>query len=563
MTVGLAYVFLIAAAGRKKGGAQVWTVMVLVMIPFLAAGYVLLFEITDRHLEQSYENISAVQLSRANRDFLFQMDLDQFEACRLQPYHTEERRQRMEIVRSPEEYFRNGEDNTYTNRERPCIRQYFYKDGEIYSAESEYTMNLPVKYQFPHEKTEAMMLAIQEEKDVFLSYNDGLEDWYSSFTPMKGKGGYVIGLLEASAENQRGRFEQILNRKALKRRIALASLGLLAVVLLVMWMNMRPLSRLKAAILALTDGRLDTRVYVGGNSEIAGIAAAFNRIAENAEGQVHRTESFQKKYEAFLPREIFGLFGKNGIEKIRPGDEKQVQAAVLALGGGENQEHSFKRRNRRLEYQIPVIKANGGIVFRLTSSGIEAIFPQRERQGILLAAVLAVQNTFQDSDGQRLHAAIRAGPMRIGIMGSEKRCMVAVTDRQKSLAWSLERLAEECGSGILITGQAAREIPDFYETYHYRLLGWVYLSSQKSMEWIYEVFDGEPEESRRKKTFTRNDFEAGVRAFCVGEIPNARRHFIRVIDHHREDRAAGKYICLCEAYMEKGQAPKELCLERY
>ena len=112
MTVGLAYVFLIAAAGRKKGGAQVWTVMVLVMIPFLAAGYVLLFEITDRHLEQSYENISAVQLSRANRDFLFQMDLDQFEACRLQPDHTEERRQWMEIVSSAHASTRYGEDNT-------------------------------------------------------------------------------------------------------------------------------------------------------------------------------------------------------------------------------------------------------------------------------------------------------------------------------------------------------------------------------------------------------------------------------------------------------------------
>ncbi|MCI8660584.1 MAG: HAMP domain-containing protein [Lachnospiraceae bacterium] len=563
VAAGLAYIFLMAAAGRKKGGAPVWTVMVLIIIPFLAAGYGLLFGLTDRHLEQSFKNVSAVQLSRANRDFLFRMDREQFEAYRIQPYHTEERRKKMELASSGREYFRNGEKNTYTIRERPQIRQYFCKDGEIYSAESEYTMNLPIDYQFPLEKTGAMKQAVQEQRDIFLSYNDGLADWDSTFTPIIGAGGYVIGLLEASTENQWMKLEQILSGNELKRKIALASLGLLAVVLAVMWINMRPLSQLKTGILALTEGKLDARVHVAGKSEIAGIAAVFNQIGENAENQVHRTEAFQKKYEAFLPKEIFGLFGKNGIEKIRPGDEKEITASVLALGGGDSQEHSFKSFNQRLEYQLPVIKANGGIVLRLTDVGMEAIFPQRERQRALLAAVLTVQGAFKASGGEPLYAAITSGEMKIGIMGSEARCMVAVTDRQKNLAWSLLKLARECQSSILITSQAARQIPDFQEAYHFRTFGYVYLGSQKTMELIYEVLDGEAAESRRKKIFTKDTFEAGVRAFGAGDMQKARRHFIQVIANHREDKAARKYIGLCEEHMEKGQEQEALCLEKY
>lgn len=563
MAAGLAYIFLIAAAGRKEGGAPVWTVMVLVILPFLIAGYGILFKITDRHLNRSYENVSAVRLSQANRDFRFRMDMDQFEAYRMEPYHTEERREKMELASSWQEHFRNSGDKTYTNRERPRIRQYFYKDGEIYSAESEYTMNLPVDYQFPPEKTEAMKQAVREQRDIFLSYNDGLADWNASFTPITGKGGYVTGLLEASTENQWIRLQRILSGNELKRKIALASLGLLAVVLAVMWISMSPLSRLKAAILALTEGKLDARAHVGGKSEIAGIASVFNRIAGDVENQVHQTEAFQKKYEAFLPREIFSLFGKDGIEKIQPGDEKKITAAVLALGDGENQDGSFKSLNQTLEYQIPVIKSNGGIVFRLAASGIEAIFPQREQQGVLFAAVMAVQGALKVPGGQRLYAAITAGEMKIGIMGSEKRCMVAVTDNQKNLAWSLQKLAGECKSSILITSQAARQIPDFYEGYHFRILGYVSLDSQKTMELIYEVLDGEAAESRRKKISTRKAFEAGVRAFGAGNIQEARRYFIKVIDHHREDKAARKYICLCEAYREKGQEREALCLERY
>lgn len=47
------------------------------------------------------------------------------------------------------------------------------------------------------------------------------------------------------------------------------------------------------------------------------------------------------------------------------------------------------------------------------------------------------------------------------------------------------------------------------------------------------------------------------------DIAMARRYFIKVIEYHKEDKAARKYIRLCEEYLEKGQAQEELCLKAY
>ncbi|MDO4278951.1 MAG: HAMP domain-containing protein [Lachnoclostridium edouardi] len=574
MAAGFFYLFLIAMARRIKGGMPVWASMVLVMIPFIGAGYTVMFKMVDKRLETYYENVSAIQLSRVNRDFMFQMDQKKFEEYWSQPVHTDEKRKDLEINHSQYEYFLNETDGSYTSRQRAKVNQYFYRDGQLYSAESGYFMNLPLVYQMPYEVIVAMEKAVRENKDIYLSYNDGLEGWNSVFTPIVSERGTVIGVLEATIENQWTVLEEIISGKRLKRQITLASLGLLAVVLAVMWLNMRPLSRLKTAVLDLTDGQLDARANVKGSSEVAGIAAMFNRIAENAEKQVQHIESFQKKYEAFLPGEIFGLFGKNGIQNIQPGDEKEIQGTVMALGNVEDRKQNpgdteygsgyvFAKINKRLECQIPVIKACGGIVCRFTKSGLETIFPQGDRRQALLAAVSAVQNTRKFQTGAKSYAGITAGQMKLGIMGSEKRCIVSVMASQKNLAWFLQQLAEECNCTILITSQAAREISDFYTGYHFRILGYIYIKSLKRTELIYEVLDGEEEECRRRKTSTKEYFEAGVKAFMAQDIAMARRYFIKVIEYHKEDKAARKYIRLCEEYLEKGQAQEELCLKAY
>lgn len=568
MGAGFVYFALFLLLRGKKGRAPLWGNMVLVIIPIIAIGYGLLFNQTiDRQMKNSNENARAVRLARANRDFLMDIDMEKFKAYREADVHTERKGRELELDSGYEEIYWEGNGGaleTRIDREGAYPSLYFYKNGIITSADAPYQMNISIEYISDPDIYEAMLQAAEQKKAVYLEYNDGLNDYSSVFTPIEDEGGNVIGLLEASIGSQEDMLDNVLSRRNIKRQITITGLGILAVVLAVIWLNMRPLEMLRTGVTRLIDGKLDARVNIRGKSEIAGIATAFNTIAENVETQVEEMESLQKKYAAFIPKGLFELFRKRGIQKISPGVQTGVRAAVLALntsGIGEDQTDMFSYINQCLSTEIPVLEEKGGVVFRFFEAGTESLFPGDREGAVLSAAVTAVQKSRKMPDRFHLYGGIAIGRIKLGILGSETRYMAEVLEEDKSLSWFLQKLASDCRADILITSQAVRRIQDFQTGYWSRILGYIYIKEQDHLELVYEVMTGADEEARRKKMAVKERFEEGVSCFMAGQIQKARRHFIEVIEYNKDDKGAIIYIRLCEELMEKGQEQGTLCLK--
>lgn len=583
MFCGYLYLALFCLLRRKKGGMPVWGYMVLTIIPFAAMGNSMLFKVVDKHMELFYEKTQAVQLAQMGRDFKALLDLDKFEMyASYEALNTEQNvALRLPTSEMPVIYETEGEERQYqwSTYARPEL--FYYKNGVFTAAGTmHYQLNLPMEYQCDSKMLKAMTMAAEQRQEVYVSFADNNGEWGrhlfgrtltsecgAVFSPVEGTDNQVIGVLGTIVNNGADIQKNSANKQTIKDLIRFITLGLLTTVLLILYLKMKPLRKLNNAVLSLTENRLNAPLKIKGNSEIASLSLSFNRIVETTRQQVQQMEAYEKRYKAFLPESLFPLLKKRGIQSIAVGDIRQIWGTVLAMDicdtEGEKKHDIISYVNKCLAVQVPQLKAGGGIILRFANTGTETIFVGEERKQVLSTVVSTIQSGSQLLEEGRLCAGIVEGTMDLGIMGSGKRNRIAVMASQKKFSWFLQQLAKECGATVLITAKAAESIADFRTGYHYRTLGYIYLSAQQELELIYEIFDGDRDEARRKKMVTRDLFEAGVTAFMTNQVSQARRCFIKVVDHNKDDKAAIKYIHLCENYLEKRQEQELLCLEIY
>lgn len=568
---GFGYFILISLVHGKKGGAPLWGKLVLIMIPAAAIGYGMVFQMIERHMDASFDKTKAILLSRAGRDFMMDMDMEKFIAKRsLEPY-TKEDGQEMAFDKDIGNYqvYWDGVTEEMVGKTTAVPYLYFYKDGKFTSADGTYQVNLSLDKVLPPALLKGMDAAAEKKLDTYVTYSIDGEDLSSVLMPLKDDEGRVMGVMEVWDTDRGAYVEHVRNKKNLKQQVLTTGLGFFAVILAAMWLNMLPVGRLQSAVQDLAEGRLDTRVHIRGNSEIASIASSFNKMAEMVEFQMQEMESLQEKYVAFLPKEMFLPFGKKGIQGVEPGEQASLSSTVLAVNTGYPagrrdgpKEDLLAYINKSLSMEIPVITGGNGVIFRFFEAGTESFFSGYKEGNALPAAVSIVQRSRKMPKEFGMYAGIDCGRMKFGILGSRGRCTVEVLEKE-NLSRPLEKLAQECLADVVITARAAENVGNFRTEYFSRVMGYVYIRDQDKLEMVYEVLTAGDEQNRRKKLMTEKEFQAGVRCFMAGQIQKARRHFIRVIDFNRNDGAARKYIRLCEERMERGQGEGTLCLKTY
>lgn len=160
--------------------------------------------------------------------------------------------------------------------------------------------------------------------------------------------------------------------------------------------------------------------------------------------------------------------------------------------------------------------------------------------------------------------AISYGRVMLGVIGHENRMEAAAISAHSNLAKSLRLKGETYGAGILITHLVYRQIEDFEKQYHARYLGNVYISANDSLERIYDVYDGDPEEEFYYKDLTKQLFEQGVDLFVARKFYEARLVFVEVLKRHRKDRAAKEYLYRCDRYYKMADIEEaDTCIERF
>lgn len=107
--------------------------------------------------------------------------------------------------------------------------------------------------------------------------------------------------------------------------LAAAGVGVLGLIMAVLWRSLsrhvlRPVAELGRASAALEAGRLDERVSLAGNDELAELGQRFNRMAERLEAQM----ALVRANETYLQQVLDGL--PDGVRVIRASDMRVVLA---------------------------------------------------------------------------------------------------------------------------------------------------------------------------------------------------------------------------------------------
>ncbi len=550
-SVLIIYTYVFYRMWKRKGGAPVFGIATMLILPIIAAGIAVMFYFIDsRWTNEKEEKIQ--QLYVVNEIIKNNIDTEMLEAYSKKDQLSYEELENLQLLLNDSAEVRNADEgkSDYINN-TILSRLYFYKNNDIYSAVNWYQLKIPMSYQITSNVYKCMKESAEMDKAVSVEYNDISGRYISVFSPVKNVNGNVIGVLEINESTSVLELDILNSTRMIKNLILAAAAMLFLLIQVVLWINTRPLKGLRQAMADVARGNLSARANISGNHEIAVIGREFDKMADLIENRVCEVEEFQKKYEAFVPSKFFYILKRNGIKEAAAGDSGIFTATVMAFNSSGYKDAVIKKydevflySNKYLPKEIPIIHSYGGIIRRIFEGGEETIFINGTQNKVAECAIDVIESV-KDS-GEKFCAGIAKEELRFGVIGLPKRMTTAMISEHGSLSWFLQQMAAKFNAHILITGKAAEEIDNFFERYDIRKIGYLYMTTTNSMEIIYEILNGGNLERNRAKLKNKTEFEEGIRLFVEKSFAYARKRFINVLKNDIYDGAAKEYVLLCD-----------------
>lgn len=353
------------------------------------------------------------------------------------------------------------------------------------------------------------------------------------------------------------------------REAAFSLAGVMAVcfcllLLIVQFSILHPIFRLERQAELITEGQFQYELEVRGHDELSEISLVFNRMSKSIAGHMEDMRRLNEAYFRYVPAKILTLLGKDNIGDIRLGDEVNAVLTVFSLQLADF-DRTIRQKttgemiaamNQVLHCCVPVVAEQEGMVEGFQNAGFTALFDSG-CQAAVLSAVTVCQKLnhmvlLKQLEENQAGIGIAFGEVMLGIVGQEKRMAAITASQYRDTACWLQGIARRYQSHILITQTAANQIPDFFETYHIRTLGFLYNTYTGYTDRIYDVYDGDSREEIESKNETREAFEKGVELYCIRDFVGARQKFIEVLKRFTRDRASKEYLYLCDKNIAQG-----------
>ncbi len=430
------------------------------------------------------------------------------------------------------------------------------EEGQLYVRESmsEYS-GVPVEWAYTSEVSESIYQAYDTGEVVNKMDENQSGRQNNQFIPVILNDGTKYGVLVVSGNGNMMDYQIWYYQWNMKNASSMLLLVLTVILMVILYIFLRPLKTLKECAGKLASGELGVTMEVHGHDEMADIASTFNQMSLELENYVEDIRSMSDGYYKFIPAKILELLGKESIQDVRLGDQMKGELTILSLHAIDypkqsallSAEQVYTDINRVLSMLVEPINIHRGVVEHFEDTGLSAFFTVSSREA--LDAAIEIQRLLErQTPGNGRTIAISYGQVMLGVIGHEKRMEATAISAHSDLAKALRLKGDKYGAHILITHLVYRQIPDFEEHYHARYLGNIYLAADHTYERIYDVYDGDSEEEFYYKELTRPLFEQGVGLFVEKKFYEARLVFVEVLKQHRKDKAAKEYLYRCDRY---------------
>ncbi|MFN8391839.1 MAG: adenylate/guanylate cyclase domain-containing protein [Bdellovibrionota bacterium] len=395
----------------------------------------------------------------------------------------------------------------------------------------------------------------EEESEVLLSAG----------IPILNEDGSVLAIL-ALDYDAKGEANQVRRLAHVCLVIVLGSLLLsLSVASVLAALFGRPIHRLRegADRVALRD--YETQIDLKSTDELGMLAAAFNSMVREIASYAAGLEALNSAYARFVPQAFLEQLGQSNIVDVKLGQQVQKQMTVLfsdirsftSISESMSPRDNFDFINQYLGVVSPVIRKYGGFIDKYIGDGIMALFPNSGEMAIRAAVemqrALKVFNEQGKDSGRppiRVGIGLHSGNLMLGTVGEEQRMDGTVISDAVNLAARLEGITKDYGARIIVSERVLDSLSKD-DLFYTRYLGQATVKGKQNATRIFEVIDGDDDDSARRKIITKVYFERGVRSFEREDYLKANRLFRRVVRLHKHDLAAQMYLTKC---IEHGKA---------
>lgn len=379
----------------------------------------------------------------------------------------------------------------------------------------------------------------------------------SVYVPILDDNGKAIAIVGVDIE-----MDKILNflKESLKNLLTLMFVIIficfIMLLILVNYSIISPIKILGQKVNKIANGELGVTVPIRSNDEIGQIAEVFNRMSFNISMHINEVTSLNDAYYKFVPSIILDLFNKNNIKELELGDNCTASLGILRMkinGFDEitkkmNSKDMFKFINDIYKISNPIIFENNGVIDTYLNDGLNAIYGQIEDNALKSAITILQKVNQQKNNNIDLSFAISKGNPMVGIVGNEDRLSPFIMSEQMMIVTHLMNVSDKYKAKIIITGSAIENITDFNSRYNFRFLGILKVNLSNNIERLYDVYDGDDQQTKALKDYTKKDFENGVKLYLKKNFYEARKCFINVLKVSQNDYSAREYLYLCNKY---------------
>lgn len=295
----------------------------------------------------------------------------------------------------------------------------------------------------------------------------------------------------------------------------------------------------------------------------AGISRVWNRMSRELKERMEYVRECSVRYASFVPEKVFEILEREDITQVELGDQREIDAAILQVGSRQfsmmakslTGDRLYGMINRLLQEMIPVVLSRGGVIEHMSGDHLTAYYPQECEQALMTAISICEKGNWMSEQAEPVplyRMVLHYGAIRVGIIGQAERMAAATISEAMTFSSFLQETGEKYGLRILVTESAARQIPDFPVRFRVRQVGYIHLRFTKSLEAVYDVYDGEEAEMARAKEKTRELFTQALGNYLAQNFYEARLKFAQVLRQNPGDMVARAYIYRCDACYRSG-----------
>ncbi len=273
-------------------------------------------------------------------------------------------------------------------------------------------------------------------------------------------------------------------------------------------------------------------------------------------------------YSRFVPHQFLSFLGHDSITDVKKGDHVQKEMTVFfsdirsftSMSEKMTPQENFKFLNSYLGRVSPLIRNENGFIDKFIGDAIMALFPETVDSAldasINILNELTVYNSQRQNQGYpavKIGIALHTGVLMLGTIGEENRMDGTVIADAVNLASRLEGLTKIFGSGIIISEETLEKLNN-PEKYRCRYLGNVHVKGKDKAVRIYEIFEGDREDVKTKKSESLNDYNNAIDLYYQKNFTESLSSFEKVLDIYPDDIVASFYMKRINGHITKGSA---------